>query len=91
VKRDLNRFAPNIIHISAPETLGHWGVSYARRHDIPVIASVHTRFDAYLRYYRLGLMEPSITAFLRRFYRRCDMIVAPSQSMKDILVNQRMN
>lgn len=91
LKRDLDAFAPNIIHISAPETLGHWGVAYGRRHRVPVIASVHTRFDTYLRYYRLGLMEPPITAYLRRLYRRCDAIVAPSQSMKDILVTQRMN
>lgn len=91
IKRDLDDFAPNIMHVSAPEILGHWGVSYARHHNIPVISSVHTRFDTYLRYYRLGFLEPSITAVLRRLYQRCDAIVAPSQSMKDILRDQRMN
>ncbi len=91
LKRDIAEFAPNIMHISAPEGLGHWGLHYARRHDIPVIASVHTRFDTYLRYYKLGFMEPVLTGILRRFYRRCDAIVAPSQSMKDVLVSQHMN
>ena len=79
LKRDIADFAPNIMHISAPEGLGHWGLHYARRHDIPVIASVHTRFDTYLRYYKLGFMEPVLTGILRRFYRRCDAFVAPSQ------------
>ena len=91
IRRDLVDFAPNIIHLSAPDALGHWGASYARQKNIPLIASVHTRFDTYLRYYRLGFLEPSITAVLRRFYRRCDAIVAPSQSMKDILLDQQMN
>ncbi len=91
LERDLRSFAPNLIHVSAPEILGHWAVSYAREHDVPAIASVHTRFDAYLHYYRLGLFQPWITAILRRFYRRCDAIVAPSQSMADILHDQRMN
>lgn len=91
IKRDLHDFAPNIMHLSAPETLGHWGGSYARHHDIPVIASVHTRFDTYFRYYRMGFLEPAITALMRRFYRRCDAIVAPSQSMVDVLLEQRMN
>ncbi|OYY76757.1 MAG: glycosyl transferase family 1 [Sphingomonas sp. 28-62-20] len=91
IKNDLRDFAPNIMHISAPETLGHWGVSYARQHDLPLMASVHTRFDTYLRYYRLGLLEPSLTALLRRFYRRCDAIVVPSQSMADLLRDQQMN
>ena len=91
IKRDLDDFAPNIMHVSAPEFLGHWGISYARSHNIPVIASVHTRFDTYLRYYGLGFLEPTIIAVLRRFYRRCDAIVTPSQSMKDILQDQQMN
>lgn len=91
IKRDLHDFAPNMMHVSAPETLGHWGVSYARHYNLPVIASVHTRFDTYLRYYRLGFLESSVTALLRRFYQRCDAIVAPSQSMKDILLEQHMN
>lgn len=91
LKRDLRAFAPNIMHVSAPETLGHWGVSYARRHHIPLIASVHTRFETYLHYYRMGLLEPALVAMLRRFYRRCDAIVAPSQSMVDVLHSQHMN
>jgi len=91
IKRDLDEFAPNIMHISAPEALGHAGAAYARQHDLPTIASVHTRFDTYLRYYRLGFLEPSITAVLRRFYSRLDAIVAPSQSMVDILREQQMH
>ena len=91
IERDLNSFSPNIMHISAPETLGHWGASYARRHDLPVIASVHTRFDTYVRYYCLGLLEPLVTTLLRRFYRRFDAIVCPSGGMADILVDQQMN
>ena len=91
IKRDLDEFAPNIMHISAPEALGHAGAAYARRHGIPAIASVHTRFDTYLRYYRLGFLEPSITAVLRRFYSKLDAIVAPSHSMVDILRDQQMH
>jgi phosphatidylinositol alpha 1,6-mannosyltransferase len=91
VTRDLNDFVPNIIHISSPEALGHWAVSYAKKHDLPVIASVHTRFDTYLRYYHAGFLERGITAILRRLYRRCDAIVVPSPSMAEILRGQRMN
>lgn len=89
--RDLNNFKPNIVHISAPETLGHWGSAYARKYKIPLVASVHTRFDAYLHYYRLGFLEPLITGLLRRFYQRCDAIVAPSSSMAAILSKQEMH
>ena len=33
-KHDLRRFAPNIVHVSAPEMLGHRAVSWARWHDL---------------------------------------------------------
>jgi glycosyltransferase involved in cell wall biosynthesis len=58
---------------------------------VPVVASVHTRFETYLRYYGLAFAEPGIEAILRRFYRRCDAIFAPSDSMAQLLRDQRMN
>ena len=90
-KRDLHRFEPNMIHVSAPDFLGHAAVSFARRNNLPAIASVHTRFDTYPRYYNLAFTEPFLTAIMRRFYRRCDAIVAPSESMAQELREERMN
>ncbi len=91
LRADLDAFKPNLVHVSAPDILGHRAVSWARRRDIPVVASVHTRFETYLRYYGGGFLEPAAVALLRRFYRRCDAILPPSQSMVDLLREQRMN
>ena len=91
VKRDIKAFRPNICHIASPEILGHRAVTLSRRMNVPVIASVHTRFETYLRYYGLAFVEPLILAGLRRFYRRCDAIFAPSDSMAQLLREQRMN
>jgi glycosyltransferase involved in cell wall biosynthesis len=91
VRRDLDAFAPNMVHVSSPDPLGHRAVSWARSRDLPVVASVHTRFETYPRYYGLAFLEPLIEAMLRRFYRRCDAIVAPSESMAQLLRDQRMN
>src|SRR5258708_23260044 len=33
-RRNLRSFAPNFIHVSAPDVLGHWAVSYARHHNL---------------------------------------------------------
>jgi glycosyltransferase involved in cell wall biosynthesis len=90
-RRDLALFAPNIVHVSSPDVAGHRAVSWARRRNLPVLASVHTRFDTYPRYYNLAWIEPVLTAILRRFYRRCDGLVAPSESMAQVLRDQRMN
>lgn len=91
VRRDLQRFKPNLIHISSPDLVGHRAVSYARARNLPVVASVHTRFETYPRYYGLAFLEPALEAMLRRLYRRCDTIVAPSESMAQVLREQRMS
>ncbi len=91
VRRDIARFDPNIFHVASPEILGHRAVTLARRWKKPVIASVHTRFETYPRYYGLAFLEPLAVAILRRFYRRCDAIFAPSDSMAQLLRDQRMS
>jgi len=91
VRDDLDAFRPNIVHVAAPEILGHSAVRYAKARNLPVVASVHTRFETYLRYYHLGFLEGAGTALQRRFYRKCDAIVAPSDSFADVLRAERMN
>lgn len=91
VRRDLAAFAPNVVHLSSPDFVSHRVLSWAKSRGLPVLASVHTRFETYLRYYRLAWMEPLMVAMLRRYYRRCDALVAPSESFADVLREQRMN
>ncbi len=91
VRRDLKRFAPNLIHLSSPDPLNHLALSWARAQGLPAVASVHTRFETYPRYYGLAFLEPLVESILRRFYRRCDAIVAPSESMAQLLREQRMS
>ena len=91
IKRDLAAFNPNVLHVSAPDMSGHRAVTWARRRGLPVVASVHTRFETYLRYYHLGWTAPLIVALQRRFYRRCSALVVPSESMTRVLRDERMN
>jgi glycosyltransferase involved in cell wall biosynthesis len=91
VRRDLAAFAPNVVHVSAPDYGGHRAVSWARKHRLPIVASVHTRFETYARYYNMAWLEPVLEAVMRRFYRRCDALVAPSESFAQVLRERRMN
>ena len=91
VKRDIKAFRPNVFHVASPDLAGHRAVTFAHKISVPVVASVHTRFETYPRYYGLAFLEPVMLAILRRFYRRCDAIFAPSESMAQLLRDQRMN
>ena len=91
VRRDMAAFAPNVVHVASPDIVAHRAISWARARGIPVVASVHTRFETYLAYYHLTFLEPVVRGILRRFYRRCDALVAPAESTAAILRAQRMN
>ncbi len=91
IRKDLAEFQPNVVHVSAPDIGCHRAVTWARRQGLPVLASVHTRFETYFRYYNMAWFEPVAEAILRRFYRRCDALVAPSESFAQVLRDQRMN
>ena len=85
VRRDLEAFAPNLVHVSAPDILGHRAISWARKHGVRRIASLHTRFETYPRYYGLGFVEPAAEKLLTRFYNRVDRVLVPGRMLGDIL------
>ena len=91
VRDDIAQFAPNILHISSPDRVSRQAAAWARRRHVPVACSVHTRFETYFRYYNLSFLEPLCVAWLRRLYRRCDALIAPSESFAQVLREQRMN
>ena len=91
VRRDLADFDPNVVHVSSPDIVGHRAVTWARKRQIAAVASVHTRFDTYLAYYHLQALEPLARNIMRRFYHRCEVVMAPAESTALILRAQRMN
>jgi len=91
VRRDLDEFAPNVIQIASPDIASHRAVTWARKRNIAAVASVHTRFETYLDYYHLEVLQPAVRAVLRRLYRRCDALLVPAESTAAVLRAQRMN
>lgn len=84
-RRDLERYAPMLVHVSAPDILGHRAITWARKRGIPTIASLHTRFETYPAFYGLGFLERPAIKLLTRFYNRVDQVVVPSPSMGALL------
>ncbi len=82
---DIEAFKPNLFHLSAPDMLGHAALKLAEKSHIPAVASVHTRFDTYMQYYNLKWVDAIFSGILKRFYKRCAHVYAPSRCMADLL------
>ena len=85
VRDDLAAYKPNLIHVSAPDVTGHRAVSHARDNNIPCLASLHTRFETYPRYYGFSFLEPVAVFLSKRCYNRVDHVVVPGRGMKELV------
>ncbi len=82
LRRQVEAFAPDVVHIATPDILGHRALRWARRRGLPVVATYHTHFVSYLDYYGLGAGRPLFHAIARHFYNRCTEVYVPTPAME---------
>jgi len=81
VQAKLKDFDPTLIHIATPDLLGFRALRYAQSNDIQIVASYHTHFTSYLKYYNLQMLEMLGWKYLAWFYSQCKHVYVPSPSM----------
>ena len=79
----------DILHAHHPFVSGRLAARYGRQFGQPVVFTNHTRYDLYAQFY-LSLVPPPLTqlaleTFLPTFTALCDLVIAPSQSIKQVL------
>src|SRR5580693_7896946 len=67
-RQRLADFSPDVIHIAVPDLLGYRALKFAQSQNIPVVASYHTRYETYLKFYGLGFAQGLLSRYLRGFY-----------------------
>ena len=90
VRHRLEAFRPTLFHLSAPDLLGYAARRLARKWQVPAVASFHTRYDTYFRYYNAAWLEKYVTRYLRHFYRDCVHVYVPSDSTAQVLRQEDM-
>jgi glycosyltransferase involved in cell wall biosynthesis len=82
-------YTMDIVHVHHPFLSGSLALRYCRPLGIPIVFTNHTRYDLYAQAY-IPLIadlvgETMLQAFIQPFCRACDMVIAPSAGMKDVL------
>jgi glycosyltransferase involved in cell wall biosynthesis len=79
--RELDAFAPDVVHVVNPVILGLWGTMVANQRDLPLLASYHTDITQYAVHLRLPFLSPISRVFLRDVHNRAHVNLCTSQPM----------
>jgi glycosyltransferase involved in cell wall biosynthesis len=81
----LKAFQPDLVHIVSPFFLGPFGLRYAKRLNVPLLASFHTHVPNYVRHYGGAFIEPLIWSYLRTIHNAAHVNLCPStETLKDL-------
>jgi glycosyltransferase involved in cell wall biosynthesis len=84
---------PDVIHTHHPFLLGQTAARRAEELSIPLVFTFHTQYTEYTHYFPLPqeiiqeFLKGAIQNWLKEYMKRCQHIVIPSESMKEILVS----
>jgi glycosyltransferase involved in cell wall biosynthesis len=81
----LREFKPDVLHINSPCSLGYAAIAYGKKHRIPVVATYHTHFASYARYYKIKMLEQVSWSYFKHLYNNCERIFVPSMPILDEL------
>ena len=90
LKREIRDFAPDVIHLSAPDPAGHAAKKLGRAMGVPVVASIHTRFETYLEYYGFGFARRTMEVMLGWFYAGLDEVFVTTPGFGQIMRDARI-
>jgi len=81
------RYAPDIIEVEDPGLVGWIAFNAARQLGIPLVAFCHSELVGTVAR-KLGPVPASVMrTYLRAFYRRCDLVLTPSEFMRRRLLS----
>jgi glycosyltransferase involved in cell wall biosynthesis len=79
--RELDAFAPDVVHVVNPVILGLWGTLVARQRGLPLLASYHTDITQYAVHLGIGFLSPISRVFLRDVHNQAHVNLCTSQPM----------
>jgi glycosyltransferase involved in cell wall biosynthesis len=85
IRKVLDRFQPDLIHVVNPAILGLAGVYYSKVMDIPLVASYHTHLPQYLQHYGFGSLEGFLWELLKAVHNQAELNLCTSTAMVEEL------
>jgi glycosyltransferase involved in cell wall biosynthesis len=90
LKKQLDAFQPDVIHIATPDLAGIFMVKYAKKNNIPIVMSYHTDFPSYLNSYKIGFLKKSVWNFFKWLYNQAGTVFVPTEEIQRDLAEKRI-
>lgn len=72
-KKELNNCKLDIVHIHSPFMVGKMGIKYAKKHNIPVIGTMHSQFKKDInKVVKIDFISKLINKTLIKTFNKCD-------------------
>lgn len=86
----VGRLGLDLIHVHSPFLMGFLGARCAELHRLPLVFTYHTLYHEYVHYVPLmaDLARVATLRWSRNFCDRCDLVIAPSSSVRAFLERQ---
>ena len=94
VKKALDKFRPDVVHVQVSDPIGLSVVWYARRHDIPVVTTEHNQPDVFTDPLKVpGVVKKPVNYLLTSYFRnrqsKSDFVTMPTeQAIKDLIFSR---
>jgi glycosyltransferase involved in cell wall biosynthesis len=85
MRKFINEFKPDIIHIHSPFGIGQFAINYAKRHNIPYLFTLHTKFDQDVIKSLpgiLAILRPIVFHGIMKPINECKLVYSPSPAMQ---------
>ncbi len=88
-KKAMDEFGFDIIHIHSPFGIGKIGMQYGAKHNIPVVATMHSQYKKdFLRETKSKLLSNIMTKIIMKVFDRCDECWAVNEKTADVFFNE---
>jgi glycosyltransferase involved in cell wall biosynthesis len=75
-------FKPTNIHVMTEFFIGHFGLRFGKKHNIPVVSNYSTHFVTYLDYLKLKIFKKPLTKYVTWFHNQASLTTCPSHETK---------
>lgn len=86
LRRRIDEFAPDVIHLASPTILGGRAVVAAQKSGVPTVAIYQTDIPGYTARYGMPFLESASWQLLRDVHNRATLNLAPSTATRDQLI-----